>query len=228
MGRRSGPVLALVGLIAAGSSACNEGDTITAPTLSAACSASPAEGSAPLQVAFALNVSGAEGAASVQVSYGDGAAGTDPDAVHTYSEAGLYTASFTVTTATQSARCATTVDVSAGTGAATLPSDGNLPPIVPFKTTPRAVAGGITGTAPLDVRFNVCPTADPEGDTLYFTMDLDGDGHLDVRGSTGASCRETWTYAAGTWFAEVCVTDLGPDGRRLHPYQCEGYTIVAS
>jgi hypothetical protein len=227
MKRRSGPILAVVGLMAAGSPACNEGDTITAPSLSATCSASPAEGSAPLEVSFALNVSGAEGPASVQVSYGDGAAGADPDAVHTYSEAGLYTASFTVTTSTQSARCATPVSVSPGR-ATQLPADGNLPPVVPFKTTPRAVAGGIRGTAPLDVRFNVCPTADPEGDTLYFTMDLDGDGHLDVRGSTGASCRETWTYAAGTWFAEVCVTDLGPDGRRLHPYQCEGYTIVAS
>ena len=227
MRRPSGLILVAVGLVAVGSPGCNEGDTITAPALSATCSANPSEGAAPLEVSFALNVSGAEGPASIQVSYGDGAAGADPDAVHTYSEAGLYTASFTVTTSTQSARCATPVSVSAGR-ATQLPADGNLPPVVPFKTTPRAVAGGIRGTAPLDVRFNVCRTADPEGDTLYFTMDLDGDGHLDVRGSTGASCRETWTYAAGTWFAEVCVTDLGPDGQRLHPYQCEGYTIVAS
>ena len=100
--------------------------------------------------------------------------------------------------------------------------------MITFKTTPNAVGGGISGTAPFKVRFNVCLTADPEGNTLYFTMDLDGDGKLDVRGSTGASCREDWTYAVGTWFAEVCVTDLAPDGERLHPFQCEGYTIVAT
>jgi hypothetical protein len=228
MGRRYGLVLVAVGLMATGSPGCNEGDTITAPTLSATCSATPSAGSAPLEVAFALNVAGAEGSVSVQVSYGDGTSGTDPDATHTYGEAGLYTASFTVTTPSQSARCATPVDV--GPGSATTPTsaDGNLPPVVTFKTTPEAVAGGIKGTAPLDVRYNMCPTADPEGDRCYFTMDLDGDGKLDVRGTTGASCRETWTYAAGTWFAEICVADLGPEGERLHPFQCQGYTVVAS
>jgi hypothetical protein len=228
MRRASGLVLAVMGLVAGGPG-CNEGDTITAPVLSATCSATPPEGAAPLEVAFALNVSGAEGPVTVQVSYGDGTSGTDPDATHTYGEAGLYTASFTVTTTSQTARCATPVDVGpGGRVAGTLPSDGNLPPLVTFRTTPRAVGGGITGTAPLDVRFNMCPTADPEGDKLYFTMDLDGDGKLDVRGSTGASCRETWRYAAGTWFAEICATDLDPDNERLHPFQCEGYTIVAS
>jgi hypothetical protein len=228
MGRRSGLVLVAVGLAMAGTPGCNEGDTITAPTLGATCSASPSEGAAPLEVSFALNVSGAEGPATVQVSYGDGTTGNDPDATHTYGEAGLYTASFTVVTTAQSARCATPVDVSPGTGAGNGSTDGNQPPEVTFKTTPTAVAGGVQGTAPLDVRYNMCPTADPEGDTLYFTMDLDGDGKLDVRGSTGASCRETWTYAVGTWFVEICATDLGPEGERLHPYQCEGYTVVAN
>ena len=108
------------------------------------------------------------------------------------------------------------------------PGDGNLPPVITFKTTPDAVGGGISGTAPFMVRYNVCLTADPEGNTLYFTMDLDGDGKLDVRGSTGASCRADWTYAMGTWFAEVCVTDIAPDGMRLHPFQCQDYTVVAS
>lgn len=228
MGRRRGRFLVAAGLVALGSPGCNEGDTITAPTLSATCSASPSEGSAPLEVAFALNVAGAEGAASIQVSYGDGASGSDPDATHTYAEAGLYTASFTVTTATQTARCATPVNVSPGSVPGTGSADGNQPPLVTFKTTPAAVAGGIQGAAPLDVRYNMCPTADPEGDTLYFTMDLDGDRKLDVRGSTGASCRETWTYAAGTWFAEICATDLGPENERLHPFQCQGYTVVAN
>jgi len=69
---------------------------------------------------------------------------------------------------------------------------------------------------------------DPEGDPLRFTMDLNGDGQLNVGGSTGASCREPWTYSAGTWNPEICVTDLGPQGQTLHRYQCRTYTIVAS
>ena len=98
------------------------------------------------------------------------------------------------------------VNVGAGTAAETLPAD-NQPPDVVFRTAPAAVAGGIKGTAPLEVRFNMCRSVDPEGDKLYWTMDLDGDGKLDVRGSTGASCREPHTYAAGTWFAEICCTE---------------------
>jgi len=225
---RNGLVAAAVGLMAAALPGCNEGDTITAPTLSATCSATPTEGSAPLEVAFVLNVSGADGPITVQVSYGDGQAGTDPDATHTYTEGGLYTASFTVATPSQSARCATPVTVGAGTTAGTPPADDNQPPDVEFRTVPQAVAGGIKGTAPLEVRFNMCRSVDPEGDTLYWTMDLDGDGKLDVRGSTGASCREPHTYPAGTWFAEMCCTDLGPENERLHPFQCEAYTIVAN
>ncbi len=230
MGRRGGCLLVMCGLLVAVGPGCNEGDTVTAPTLSATCSATPAEGEAPLEVAFALGIAGAEGPVSVQVSYGDGTTGTDPDATHVYGEGGLYTASFTVTTPTQSARCATAVEVSAGAGTetGTGPGDGNQPPVITFKTTPGAIGGGISGTAPFTVRYNVCLTADPEGNTLYFTMDLDGDGKLDVRGSTGASCRADWTYAMGTWFAEVCVTDIAPDGKRLHPFQCKGYTIVAT
>jgi hypothetical protein len=227
MRRRSGLVLAVVGLVSAGSPGCNEDDTVTAPALSATCSASPAEGTAPLEVAFLLSISGAEGPATVQVTYGDGAGGNDPNATHTYGEEGTYIASFTVTTATQSAVCSTQVSVAPG-AAGTLPADGNQPPNVTFKTRPEADDLEIVGKAALDVRFSMCTTADPEGDTLYFTMDLDGDGKLDVRGSTGASCREDWRYAAGTWYPTICATDLGPENERLHPFQCREYTVIAN
>jgi hypothetical protein len=228
MRRRSGCVLAAVGLLAASSPGCNEEDSVTGPSLSTTCSANPAEGAAPLAVSFVLNISGAEGQATVLVSYGDGTTGTDPNAIHTYAEAGLYTASFAVTTATQSAQCATTVNVSPGTATSPPSSDGNQPPDVTFKTRPNADDGEIAGKATLVVLFNMCLTSDPEGDTLYFTMDLDRDGKLDVRGSTGASCRETWQYSKGTWYPEICATDLGPDSDRLHPFQCQEYTVVAN
>jgi len=230
--RRFVVVLGTVAALAATGPGCNEGDTVTAPALTATCSATPSSGEAPLVVSFALTIAGAEGTPSVAVSYGDGATGTDPDASHTYGAGGVYTASFTLSTSTgQSARCAATVSVSGdpAPGPSPSPSD-NLPPVAEFKTTPDANANDrIVGTAPLDVRFNMCLTADPEGDTLYFTMDLDGDGKLDVRGSTGASCRHDRTYSTmGTWKASNCVTDLDPGGARLHDYQCVTYTVVAN
>jgi hypothetical protein len=227
MRRRSGLLLAIVGVMAAGSPGCNEGDTVTTPTLSATCSASPAAGAAPLQVAFLLNIAGAEGPTTVQVAYGDGATGSDPTAAHTYESEGTYVVSFTVATATQSAVCSTQVDVAPGTTAGP-PSGDNQPPNVTFKTRPEADDGWIEGKAPFEVWFSMCLTADPEGDKLYFTMDLDGDGKLDVRGSTGASCREPWTYAAGTWYPTNCATDLTPENERLHPFQCQEYTVVAN
>jgi len=233
--RRRTVVLAVVAGLAAAGPGCNQGDTVTTPTLAATCSATPASGPAPLVVSFALAISGAQGTPQVAVSYGDGATATDPDATHTYAVEGVYTASFDVTTAEQSARCATTVTVGAGTGGGpgptptpTPPGGENQPPEVVYKTTPNAKNGTITGTAPFDVRFNMCLTADPEGDTLYFTMDVDGDGKLDVRGSTGASCRHDATYAVGTWKAQLCVTDLDPAGARLHDFECKDYKVVAN
>jgi len=227
-------VLGIVAALAATGPGCNEGDVVTAPALSATCSATPSSGEAPLVVSFALTIAGAEGAPSVAVSYGDGTSGTNPDATHTYSAGGVYTASFTVTTSTdQTARCAATVTVSGDATPVPDPSPapgGNLPPVADFRTGPGANDNDrIVGTAPLDVTFNMCRTSDPEGDTLYFTMDLDGDGKIDVRGSTGASCREDWTYTTmGTWKASNCVTDLDPLGARLHDFQCVTYTVVAN
>jgi len=229
--RRLVVVLGLVAALAATGPGCNEGDTVTAPALTATCSATPSSGEAPLVVSFALTIAGAEGTPSVGVAYGDGTSGTDPDATHVYSAGGVYTASFTVTTSTdQTARCATTVTVSGDPAPSPSPSPGdNLAPVAEFRTNPDANSSyRITGTAPLDVRFNMCLTADPEGDTLYFTMDLNGDGKIDVRGTTGASCREDRTYAMGTWKASNCVTDLDPLGARLHDFQCVTYTVVAN
>jgi hypothetical protein len=216
----------LVALLALSGTACEEGDTVTAPELSASCRATPVEGPAPLEVAFALDVAGAEGSIAVSVSYGDGTSGTEPDAIHTYAEAGLYTASFDVRTPSQAARCATTVSVSAPE-----PSpepEGNLPPVAWFKTVPDSRNGKITGTAPFNVRFNMCQTDDPEDDPLNFTLDFQGDGVLDVQGRTGASCREGYDYAVGTYTAQICVTDVTPDGRALHPVQCRTYTVEAT
>jgi hypothetical protein len=220
---RVASVLVVV-LVAAGP-ACKHEETVTAPSLSATCSAQPASGSAPLAVSFLVGVSGAQGTFGVAVSYGDGSTGADPNAPHTYTSAGDFIASFVVTTATQSASCAAAVTVGPGTG----PSPGaNQPPKPVFKTIPRANHGTITGTAPLSVRFNMCMSSDPDGDTLYFTMDFNGDGDVDQGGTTGGNCRRDHVYTAGTWTAYNCVRDLDAHGKALHEDQCATYSVVAT
>lgn len=209
-----------------GLAACEE--TTTAPTLSATCAANPSTGPPPLAVSFNLSVAGATGSPQVAVDYGDGTSGTNPDAVHNYPSLGLFTASFTVTAAGQTARCATTVTVVAST----LPAIPivNTPPNAVFRSTPAAGPGDqITGAAPLVVRFNMCNSGDPDGDRLLFTMDFDGDGRNEVQGTSGAACRrDSNPYGAGTHSPRVCVTDIGADGKTLHRFQCRSYRVIAS
>lgn len=219
MGRRSFAAAGL--LIAAALPGCRK-QTVTQPTLSASCEAQPASGAAPLAVAFLVSVAGAEGAFTVAVDYGDGTNGSNPDLPHTYASAGSYTASFTITTAGQSARCAAAVTVTTASPAST----GNRPPLAVFKTTPAAAGSKITGKAPLTVRFNMCASSDPDGDGLYFLMDFDGNGKFDSGGVTGAACRQDHTYATvGTWAPEVCLHDIGPDRVALHDDQCKTYVV---
>ena len=208
----------------AGAGCQTEETTITAPALAATCEARPGSGAAPLTVSFVLSVSGAAGPFTVAVAYGDGQSGSNADAPHTYGTGGSYTASFTVSTATQSARCATTVTVQPGTP----PPSSNLPPSAVYKSSPDASGRTITGSAPFAVIFNMCATTDPEKDALFFWMDFDGDGRFEVHGTTGASCRRDTVYAAGTWKPLLCVTDVDPDGNELHPRQCQGFTVVVT
>ena len=215
--------LAAAALLALALPACHQ--TTTNPTLTATCTAEPATGLAPLTVAFAVSVAGASGPFSVAVSYGDGSSGSSPDQPHTYQSAGSYTASFTITTSSQSARCAATV-----TAASPPPRpDINLPPVAIFKSTPAADGSRITGKAPLTVRFNMCASYDPDGDALYFLMDFDGDGKFDSGGVTGAHCRQDHTYATvGTWAPEMCLHDIDANRVALHDDQCKTYVVEAT
>ena len=233
MTRRLGLVLAFVVPVVVTIPGCHKAETVTAPTLTVDCAARPSSGAAPLTVAFTLNVAGAQGAFTVAISYGDGTQGTEPDRPHAYGSAGSYAPSFTVTTATQSARCSTLVSVAA---AATPPPPApNQPPQAVFKTTPAASGSTISGKAPLAVEFNLCRAVDPEQDPLRFEMDLDGDGTFEFVGSTGADCRHTVTYAVGTHPATICVTDIAcitwpacAGYPTLHPFQCRSYTVTAT
>jgi hypothetical protein len=233
--RRLGLVLGLGVLVAAAGASCNRGATVTAPTLSARCSASPSSGAAPLTVAFGLDVAGAQGSFSVAVDYGDGTQGSDPARAHVYAAPGSYSASFNVTTASQSARCSVPVSVGGTPAATPTPTGSNQPPIPVYKTVPAASGATLTGKAPFTIEFNLCPSSDPDGDRLYFKMDLDGDGVFEYHGATGADCRHEATYAAGTYAPRICVTDVdcstwpACEGLpQLHPFLCRTYAVVAN
>jgi PKD repeat protein len=223
MGRRLPAAVALL-LAALTLPACHE--TVTHPTLTATCDAQPTSGMAPLTVAFAVAVAGASGPFTVAVSYGDGTSGSNPDQPHTYQSAGSYSASFTVTTSSQSARCAATVTVASPPPPTTV---ADLPPDAVFKTTPAATGSRITGKAPLTVRFNMCASSDPEGDILYFLMDFDGDGKWDFGGVTGFHCRQDHIYATvGTWAPQMCVHDVDANHEALHDDECQTYVVEAT
>lgn len=230
--RRLGLVLALSGFAAVGGLGCHKETTVTAPTLATECTANPSSGSAPLTVTFSLNVAGAQGAFAVAINYGDGTQGTDPDRPHVYASPGAYSASFTVTSASQSARCSTSITVAAPPSPPPLP---NQPPEPVYKINPTPSGSTITGTAPFEVDFNMCRSVDPDGDTCYYKMDLDGDKTFEVHGSTGVDCRHSVTYAAGTRQVTLCVTDvdcpLWPACEGLpplHPFQCRTYLVVVA
>lgn len=229
---RAGPLLLL--LLALTGAAC-EHKTVTTPTLSADCAAAPASGTAPLSVSFTLNVAGAQGAFSVAIEYGDGTTGSDASQLHVYRDSGSFSPAFTVTTPTQSARCSTVVTVAGPQPTPTPTPAANQPPQAVFSTNPEASVSTITGKAPLAVDFNMCRTADPDHDPLRFEMDLDGNGTFEYQGSTGADCRHSAAYAAGTHAATICVTDVDCNtwpacfgNATLHRPQCRTYSIVVS
>jgi hypothetical protein len=225
MTRSSRVAVVAAAILAAVGPACQDEETVTAPALSSTCSAQPSAGPAPLAVSFLVGVSGAEGPFNIAVTYGDGATGTDAGAPHTYASAGDYVASFMVSTATQSARCSTSVNVQPGTSPT---PGGNQPPKPVFKSSPDAARGTISGVAPFEVRFNMCLSEDPEGDKIYFTMDFDGDRNVDQGGTTGGNCRRDHVYPAGTWTAHTCLRDIDANGKALHEYQCQEYSVVAT
>jgi hypothetical protein len=222
-------------LAVAGGTACQH-TTDATPPLAVACSAIPTAGSAPLTVAFSLDVKNALGTLGFSISYGDGTQGTDPDARHVYASAGDFVASFTVTAGVETARCSVPVSVAPGLAPTPPPVALNGWPDPWYRTNPAADPYGlITGKAPLTVTFNMCNSSDPDGDRLSFRMDLDGDGVYELVGVTGADCRHETTYAVGTRTATICMTDVDcPDwpscerAPKFHPYQCMSYTVTAT
>jgi PKD repeat protein len=216
------------------SAACRDTTTAATPQLAITCTGIPSAGPAPLSVVFGLEVSNAAGTMNVRIDYGDGSQGTDPAARHVYASPGNYAASITVSSGSQSARCSVPIAVAPGTPS---PPLENRWPDPSYRTTPAASGSSISGSAPLTVLYNLCRSQDPDGDGLFFRMDLDGDGSWEHFGTTGTDCSQQATYAAGTHSAAVCLTDgycpawpLCDDlpRWRYHPYQCMSYELAAT
>ena len=91
---------------------------------------------------------------------------------------------------------------------------GNQPPVPAFKVTPFPA----TGPAPLVVNFNLCPTADPDGDHIVFFFDF-GDGNT----AQGPPCRQQNTYHHGHFTANMCVWDSRPE----HSLVCVAFPVNA-
>jgi hypothetical protein len=83
-----------------------------------------------------------------------------------------------------------------------------------FRVTPFPA----TGPAPLVVNFNLCPTADPDGDHIVFFFDF-GDGQT----AQGPPCRQQNTYHRGRYTANMCVWDSRPE----HSLECRAFPVDA-
>ena len=156
-----------------------------APT--AVVTATPTSGVAPLAVSFsAAGSSDPDGnALTYSWNFGDGTTGSGLSTTHTYTAAGSYTASVTVSDGSLSAQATAAIQVSAP----------NRAPVAAI------TASATSGTAPLAVVLNGSGSSDPDGNPLVFTWDF-GDGQA----GTGAVVGHVYP-AAGTYVVGLTVSD---------------------
>ncbi len=156
--------------------------TVTEPAPVAAFASNPTSGTAPLNVTFTDQSTGA--ITTWAWDFGDGATSAAQSPTHTYTTAGTYTVSLTVTGPGGSDTATT-----AGLVTVTEPA-----PVAAFASNPTS------GTAPLNVTF----TDQSTGAITTWTWDF-GDG------ATSAAQSPTHTYTtAGTYTVSLTVT--GPGG----------------
>jgi PKD repeat protein/glucose/arabinose dehydrogenase len=91
------------------------------------------------------------------------------------------------------------VDFDGGTIRRITYTSANQPPVAVATATPT------TGAAPLQVSFDGSGSSDPDGETLSYAWDLDGDGAYD----DSSAAQTTYTYTApGSHIATLRVTDI--------------------
>ncbi len=156
------------------------------PPLPVTASAQPSSGSAPLAVTLTATPSGGTSPYTATWQFGDGSSGSGLTATHTYSVAGSYRASVTVTDAT--GRIGTTTAYVNVTGGAS----------APLSVVATTNASG--GSAPLPITAYASIQG---GSGIYSTVSWTfGDG------STGTGSTVTHTFTTpGTFTLNVTVTD---------------------
>ena len=87
-------------------------DVSATQLLTIGCNASLTSGTPPLQVNFTSWAAGGTGIYSFSWDFGDGTSGTGAYAIHTYTQAGNYTATVTVTSGDQKLTCSKVIKVS--------------------------------------------------------------------------------------------------------------------
>jgi PKD repeat protein len=152
-------------------------------------SAAPMSGAAPLQVNFDGSASNdPDGTvSSYEWSFGDGSIASGVTSSHTYSSAGTYTATLTVTD-NAGARSSTSVGI-------LVSPPVNQPPVARISATP------LSGTAPLMVTFNGSSSSDSDGTITGYDWSF-GDGTA----GSGATVSHTYSIA-GNFNAILTVTD---------------------
>jgi PKD repeat protein len=120
--------------------------TVNGP-LAAAASAAPISGDAPVAVVFAGSASGGLGPFTYGWSFGDTTSAAGQNPTHTYSAAGVYNPTLTVTDSrgiTATATATVTVAPSLSASAAATPGSGMAPLAVAFAGTPGGGKGPFT------------------------------------------------------------------------------------
>lgn len=170
------------GLVRADLAVAAAGNSVPEP-LGAEFAAQPAAGDYPLNVTFTDHSTG-EGIVSYSWTFGDGSSSTGRNPAHTYTEAGVYTVSLTVSTAEQ-----TDTETKSGYITVSTPK-----PVTAFTASPT------TGDYPLTVAFRDMSAGDAIGS---YSWDF-GDGTRSV------IQHPIHTYStAGTYTVSLTVTNPG-------------------
>jgi PKD repeat protein len=167
-----------------GSASSTTAIAVAAPPLVVTCTASPTSGSAPLFVSFASVVSGGVGSYAYDWNFGDGSPhAATANAAHTYTAAGSYTATLTITSGVHVKTCTQAVSVTGST------------------MTVTCTASPTSGVAPVTVAFGATASGGPSSYSYLWDF---GDT------ATSTAQNPTHTYSnPGLYHAVVTVTSGG-------------------